>query len=164
MEVEWDRSYNASVRRGRLIELFEARGLLSDFIDQVWPFGRSPQGQAELRRCLRIKRQYDEFLAGGDTVTPAQEQDEEEALQFALEAPLRDFLAKNLELIEPGLHLYTTEDRTGVEFRVDEGRIDLLAVDHAGKYVVIELKLSRGRNKTLGQLLYYIGLGGPASW
>jgi RecB family endonuclease NucS len=33
----------------------------------------------------------------------------------------------------------------------------LLAVDQEGKYVVIELKLSQGRNKTLGQLLYYMG-------
>ena len=34
---------------------------------------------------------------------------------------------------------------------------DLFAVDRAEKFVVIELKLSQGRNKTLGQLLYYMG-------
>jgi len=32
-----------------------------------------------------------------------------------------------------------------------------LAVDRNGKYGVIELKLSQGRNKALGQLLYYMG-------
>ncbi len=83
--------------------------------------------------------------------------DAETALEFALEAHLRDFLAKNLERIEPGLRLHNNADRQGVEFPVDSGRIDLLAVDQHGKYVVIELKLSQGRNKTLGQLLYYMG-------
>jgi RecB family endonuclease NucS len=40
---------------------------------------------------------------------------------------------------------------------VDSGRIDVLAVDSENKYVVIELKLSRGRSKALGQLNYYMG-------
>ena len=30
-------------------------------------------------------------------------------------------------------------------------------VDRNGQYVVVELKLSQGRNKALGQLLYYMG-------
>jgi endonuclease len=37
------------------------------------------------------------------------------------------------------------------------GRIDVLTVDLNEKYVVIELKVSRGRSKTLGQILYYMG-------
>ena len=49
--------------------------------------------------------------------------------------------------------MYDSPKRTGVEFPVEGGRIDLLAVDRNGKFVVIELKLSQGRNKTLGQLL-----------
>jgi RecB family endonuclease NucS len=83
--------------------------------------------------------------------------DSEQALEFALEAHLRDFLARNLERIEPGLRLHVSPESSGIEFPVDGGRIDLLAVDRAGKYVVIELKLSQGRNKTLGQVLYYMG-------
>lgn len=78
-------------------------------------------------------------------------------MEFALEAHLRDFLAKNLDRIEPGLRLYATQERNGIEFAVDAGRIDLLAVDRNEKFVVIELKLSQGRNKALGQLLYYMG-------
>ena len=35
--------------------------------------------------------------------------------------------------------------------------MDILARDRNGKLVVIELKLSRGRNRTIGQLLYYMG-------
>jgi hypothetical protein len=61
------------------------------------------------------------------------------------------------ERIETGLQLYASPERNGVEFPVEGGRMDLLAVDGNGKFVVIELKLSQGRNKTLGQLLYYMG-------
>jgi len=76
---------------------------------------------------------------------------------FALEADLRDFLANNLHTIELGLKLYEDGDRSGVEYSIDGGRIDILALDNSGTPVVIELKLSRGRNHTIGQLLYYMG-------
>lgn len=71
-------------------------------------------------------------------------------------ASSRDFLARNLECVEPELQLYHQAGRDGVEFPVDDGRIDILAVDKAGRFVVFELKLGRGRNKALGQLLYYM--------
>ncbi len=74
-----------------------------------------------------------------------------------MEAHLRDFLAKRPETLEPGLHLYQAGEKNGVEFTVDHGRIDLLALDREGRYVVVELKVNRGRNKALGQLLYYMG-------
>ena len=35
------------------------------------------------------------------------------------------------------------------------GRIDILARDSKGGFLVVELKVSQGRSKTLGQLLYY---------
>jgi RecB family endonuclease NucS len=81
-------------------------------------------------------------------------EDAGQGVEFALEAHLRDFLAKNLDRIEPGLRLYDSPERDGIEFPVDGGRIDLLAMDQNGKFVVVQLKLSQGRNKTLGQLLY----------
>ncbi|MCE7519164.1 endonuclease NucS [Halomonas titanicae] len=64
--------------------------------------------------------------------------------EFAYEHDLRDFLARNLQLLEPGLTLYTDEGITGVEFPVGGRFIDLLAVDSSGNYVVIELKVSKG--------------------
>jgi hypothetical protein len=79
-----------------------------------------------------------------------------ETHQFAFEAHLRDFLAKNLERVESGLQLYQGANHLGIEYPVESGRIDILAVDRQGKFVVIELKLSQGRNRTLGQLLYYM--------
>jgi len=158
MEIEWDRSYNSSVRRGRLIRLFESNGLLPEFIERYWPYGATSLGESERRRCLRISDDYDNFLSGnpretvaGDPVTDI------ESFEFALEAHLRDFLAKNLEQVEAGLRLHETEGKSAVEFAIEGGRIDILAVDRDGRYVVIELKLSNGRNKALGQLLYYMG-------
>ena len=44
-----------------------------------------------------------------------------------------------------------------MEYSIEDGRIDILAVDKNNRPVVIELKISRGRNRTIGQLLYYMG-------
>ncbi|MCC6581419.1 MAG: DUF91 domain-containing protein [Phycisphaeraceae bacterium] len=158
MDIEWDRGYKSTIRRSRVIRLFQQHNLLPQYIERYWPFGSTPGGEAECRRCLRIGEQYDEFVAGR---LPDKEVESETmsstSFEFALEAHLRDFLARNLEEIEPGLKLYQVDGRPAVEFAIDNGRIDILAVDIADRLVVIELKLSQGRNKTLGQLMYYMG-------
>jgi hypothetical protein len=77
---------------------------------------------------------------------------------FAAEAHLRDYLAQHLEVIEPGLQLFTDDEGTvGVEYVTDVGRIDILAVDAEGGLRVIELKVSRGPDAVCGQLLRYMG-------
>jgi hypothetical protein len=76
--------------------------------------------------------------------------------EFAYEHDLRDYLAKNLHLIEPGLRLYTEEGVSGIEFPVGGRFVDILAVDSRGAYVVIELKVSRGYDRVVGQLLRYM--------
>ena len=82
----------------------------------------------------------------------------EEVKEFAYEKDLQNFLAKNLDQIEPGLKLYEDgEGVNGVEFPVGNRFIDLLAVDIENNYVVIELKVSKGYDKVIGQLLRYIG-------
>jgi endonuclease len=96
----------------------------------------------------------------GDDSPPTATSTEEasESSEFAYEHDLRDYLAKNLHLIEAGLRLYRDEDGiTGVEFPVGGRFIDILAVDSHGSYVVIELKVSRGYDRVVGQLLRYIG-------
>ncbi len=78
---------------------------------------------------------------------------------FALEAHLRDYLARNLPTL-PGhdapLTLYRTEALQAVEFVTDVGLIDILAT-HNGDFYVLELKVRRGPDATLGQLLRYMG-------
>jgi endonuclease len=80
-----------------------------------------------------------------------------ESSQFAYEHDLRDFLARNLEKIEPGLRLYDDDGITGIEFPAGGRFIDILARDRSGGYVVIELKVSKGYDRALGQLLRYLG-------
>jgi len=76
--------------------------------------------------------------------------------EFAYERDLQDYLAQNLHIIEPALHLYNDEGITGVEFPVGGRFIDILAVDSSGGYVVIELKVSKGYDRVVGQLLRYM--------
>jgi hypothetical protein len=159
MVIEWDSSYTSSLRRGYIVELFEQHGILGQFKAEHWARGNTAAGETMQRRYLRIKKQYEDFLAGrgpelgeeadGDADEPEQ--------QFAAEADLRDFLAKNPGCIEPGLRIHQTGDRSGVEFPVEGGYIDLLGVDRDQRFVVIELKVGQGRNRAIGQLLYYMG-------
>ena len=76
--------------------------------------------------------------------------------EFAYEHDLRDFLARNLHLIEPGLTLYNDEGITGLEYPAGGRFIDILAVDSSDNLVVIELKVSKGYDRVIGQLLRYV--------
>lgn len=77
--------------------------------------------------------------------------------EFLLEKDLQRYLAENLECIEPGLKLYEDDDLRGIEFEAGGGRrIDILAIDKAGTFVVLELKVSRGYDRVVGQLLRYM--------
>jgi len=78
------------------------------------------------------------------------------AHEFAYETDLRDFLASNLHVIRPSLTLYQDGDISGVEFPVGERRIDILAVEDEKDFVVIELKVSKGYDRAVGQLLRYM--------
>jgi len=82
--------------------------------------------------------------------------DPEGAREFAYQQDLQNFLSKNLSLLEPGLSLYEEEGITGVEFPVGNRRIDILALDAEENYVVVELKVSRGYDRVVGQLLRYV--------
>jgi endonuclease len=106
-------------------------------------------------------RRYDpkkDPLPIGDNIVPPIIDDEQTnaGSEFAYEHDLRDYLARNLQLIEPGLELYEEDEIDGVEFPCGGRFIDILAVDPAGDYVVIELKVSRGYDRVVGQLLRYM--------
>jgi hypothetical protein len=111
---------------------------------------------------------HERFAGDGarqDEATAAAGADEEEeggeaapgSSEFLLEKDLQRYLAENLECIEPGLRLYVDEDIRGIEFEAGGGRrIDILAVDKNGAFVVLELKVSRGYDRVVGQLLRYV--------
>lgn len=82
--------------------------------------------------------------------------DAEGLREFAYERDLQNFLAKNIELIEPGMRLYEEEGFQGVEFPAGGRRIDLLAVDNEERLVVIELKASRAYDRVVGQTARYM--------
>ena len=96
----------------------------------------------------------DSGISGKATIEP--EQAAEPVSEFAYESDLRDFLAKNLSLLEPGLRLYQEEGITGVEFPAGGRLIDILALDGQNNFVVIELKVSKGYDRVVGQLLRYV--------
>lgn len=85
-----------------------------------------------------------------------EETDPEPTGEFAYERDLRDFLARNLHVVEPGLTLFSDEGIPGIEFPVGGRFIDVLAVDSDGAFVVIELKVSKGYDRVVGQLLRYM--------
>jgi hypothetical protein len=145
MVIEWDRPISSSLRRGYVVALFEKRGLFAKFCAEHWPFSATEKGASKLKYYQRLRTEYLEFLegAGPDEEEADIESEDSAAGRFALESHLRDYLAANMGRIEPGLTLFTAGGRSGI--------------DSAGRFVVVELKLSRGRNKALGQLLYYMG-------
>ena len=70
---------------------------------------------------------------------------------LSLERDLEDFLSNNLGVLEEGLKLIERQkELPGV------GRLDILAKDKNGNYVVIELKAGNADEKAVGQLLAYI--------
>lgn len=76
--------------------------------------------------------------------------------EFAYESDLKNYLAKNLSIIEAGLTLYEDEGISGIEFPVGGRFVDILGVDSNNNLVVIELKVSRGYDKVIGQLMRYM--------
>lgn len=116
-----------------------------------------------------MKGKFFRYLGGGnfctvenyDTVVekygfpdyePPETEEEEEELDttFTFEKDLQEFISKNLESIETGLTLIEKEYSTNV------GRIDILARDANGVFVVIELKCGIAKREVLGQILSYM--------
>jgi hypothetical protein len=107
----------------------------------------------------KLQVEEDHFLINEDFITQESVESEEglEGKEFAYEKDLRNFLAKNLNIIEPGLTLYEEGDIVGIEYSAGGRYIDILTLDKDNNFVVIELKVSRGYDRVVGQILRYMG-------
>lgn len=88
-------------------------------------------------------------------VSEEADEDREYDTAFAYEEDLKNYLAKNLEIIEPWLKLFEEDGINGLEYEVNGRFIDILAVDKNKNFVVIELKVSKSYDRVIGQLLRY---------
>ncbi len=150
------KSYTSTLRRAKIIVLVKQHGLFQRFCEEVWPSGLTKKGESRARFFENLAKRASTDEEGITT----EEEDEliEEDDEFAYENDLQNYLIKNLGVIEKGLKLYEGENgRAGVEFYVPgtSRRIDILAVDQNGVFVVIELKVSRGYERVVGQTLFY---------
>jgi len=148
------KSYTSTLKRAMAINYLDGNDLLNEFIEEWWPNGKTSDGRKHIRRYRNLYNKY---------TNRELEEDEEEIdrineTSFAYEEDLRDYLANNLYVIEKGLKLYQTEEGIdGVEYQVDarNKRIDIFAIDKDEIPVVIELKVSKGYERVIGQCLYY---------
>jgi hypothetical protein len=152
-------SYTTSLRRAKIVALLRQKDLLDRFIETNWQSALMPVGKKKLKWYDQIFSKYETSGAAVPSTNTTMEDETEAGTKFALEEQLRDYLAENLGILEPGLSLWPVENGDAVEFQVDEQgpsrRIDILAKDRGGLPVIIELKVSRGHEKTIGQALYY---------
>jgi len=116
----------------------------------IWEIAKDDYGK------LIVKLQSDEVIQEEEII------EEQRDFAFPLEDHLRDFIAQNIESIRINgkkVTLYTDDSgRDGVEYRIEPvGRIDILAVDEDDNFVVFELKVQKGPDSAVGQVLRYMG-------
>lgn len=120
--------------------------------DLFWQIDKSSYRLYDPSKDVVQSKELDENSAH-DEATSSEYHDE---AKFAYEKDLQSFLEKNLTLIEGGLYLYDEDGISGVEYNAGGRFIDILAVDSNNNFVVIELKVSRGYDRVVGQLLRYV--------
>ena len=151
------KSYHTTLRRAKIITLVRDNNLLDDFYQKVWTSGSTDRGKTRTKFFENLVVRFKNDQEG---IEPEDDEDGEivkEENEFAYENDLRNYLVRNLNVIEKGLKLYEAAGVNGEEFYIPgtARRIDILAVDRNENFVVIELKVSRGYEKVIGQTLYY---------
>ena len=114
----------------------------------IWEIYQNEFGSLHVRQVINEEEDVDDIV-----------ESETGSFLFPIEANLRDFLISNLNTVKDSkLSLYVDENgRDGKEYPTAVGPIDILTVDEEGNFIVFELKLSRGADKALGQILRYMG-------
>jgi len=110
-------------------------------------FEYSGEGRFRLRNEIDIP--IEENSEEEDTI-----EENLEETQISLESDLETFILKDLTSVEDGLSPYQGD--LGEQFSVDSGRIDVLAIDKEGNFVVIELKAGTATDSVLAQVLAYM--------
>jgi hypothetical protein len=148
--------YKSTLRRAKILALLQRANLLEQFVKEEWNRGGTTDGAREMKRLHRIVERFQGAADGAVAEDKTDEIETEGAPGFALEEHLRDYLAQNLQVLEKGLKLWPLQgEEEAVEYAVNGRRIDILAQDSSGTPVIIELKVSRGHERTIGQALYY---------
>ncbi len=145
-----NRQHHPSIKPGSGHDLFFKVGR-GDY--RLWDSEKDPQPlyKADIEKSKSV-------VGDNDTEEFVEEAPEDDAYssRFACERDLKNYLANTLGSLEPGLKLYEEEGLTGIEYPVGGRFIDILAVDAEGDFVVIELKVSKGYDRVIGQLLRYM--------
>ena len=112
-------AYTSSLKRAKIIALLKQKGLLDNFVEVHWRFATTPAGK---RKVSWYEQLYAKFEKVGTQAgqEPLNDDESEAGTEFLLEEHLRDYLAENLGLLEPGLSLWPVDDGDAVEFQVDE--------------------------------------------
>lgn len=59
MEIRWPPELASSVRRGYVVQLVEARGLMDAFIRLHWPSGYTREGEWHRNYVVRLKERFE---------------------------------------------------------------------------------------------------------
>lgn len=77
---------------------------------------------------------------------------------FPSEKSLQEYIAENAEMLKfKDIPLKLYKGRSGVEFNTSVGRIDILLTDYEGNFYIIETKVDKIPDKTVGQISRYMG-------
>ncbi|MBK9718828.1 MAG: DUF91 domain-containing protein [Saprospiraceae bacterium] len=151
------KSYSSTLRRAKIVSLVRVKNLLDDFCTSVWTSGLTDKGKLRIKFFENLVFRFNSDQEGTNSEDEEEEENAKEESEFAYEKDLQKYLVKNLSIIEKGLKLYQADGIDGEEFYVPgtSRRIDILATDKNNNFVVIELKVSRGYEKVVGQTLFY---------